>query len=81
MLPSSALKRKREKRSYAQATADAVAGLIDSDPAKVRVMAHFRELVADGHAEWHTLESGEIELRLHSGEVYLLANTTVTRLA
>jgi broad specificity phosphatase PhoE len=81
MPPSSALRRKREKRSRAQATADALAGLINGDPAKVRVMAHFRELVADGHAEWHTLESGEIELRLQSGEIYLLADTTVTRLA
>jgi hypothetical protein len=81
MLPNSALKRKREKRSRAQATPDAVAGRIDGDPAKIRVMAHFRELVKDGHAEWHTRESGEIELRLQSGEIYLLASTTVTRLA
>jgi hypothetical protein len=63
------------------ATLDVVAHLLHADPAKVLVMTHFRQLVADGHAQWHGLASGDIQLRLHSGETYLLAKTTITRIA
>jgi len=50
------------------------------DP-KTLVMAHLRQLVAGGYAEWHVLENGDIRLRLLTGETYLLAKTTVTRIA
>jgi hypothetical protein len=43
-------------------------------------MAYFRKLVATGHAAWSTRENGDIELRLRTGEIYLLAKTSVTRL-
>lgn len=64
-----------------QTTPDAITELVKTDPDKVRVMTYLRELVADGYAEWRTLEDGTIWLRLRTGETYLLANATVTRLA
>lgn len=59
----------------------AVPGCRDDDPAKALVMSCFRRLVADGHAEWHILASGELQLRFRSGETYLLAETTIVRIA
>ncbi|MCA6110753.1 hypothetical protein [Bradyrhizobium cenepequi] len=56
-------------------------GLAYADPAKARVMAYFRRLVADGYAEWQMLENGDIRLRFRSGETYLLAQTAVIRIA
>lgn len=44
-------------------------------------MAYIGQLVADGLAVWDVLDSGEIEVRLISGETYLLAETTILRLA
>jgi putative component of toxin-antitoxin plasmid stabilization module len=74
-------KRKIERRLRTQATFDATIDLAQADAAKVRVMAYFRELVAGGYADWHTLRNGNIRLRMHTGEVYLLEKTTITRLA
>lgn len=74
-------KRKREKRPRTNATTDAVAGLIHADPAKFRVMIYLRRLVAHGYAEWHTIENGDTRLRFQTGETYLLAKTTITRIA
>jgi hypothetical protein len=51
------------------------------DPAKALVIAYFRRLVADGYAEWHLHKNGDIELRLLTGEIYLLAKTTIIRIA
>ena len=62
-------------------TSAAIAALMQSDPAKVKVMRHFRKLVADGFAEWQTLDGGIICLRLITGETYLLKPATVTRIA
>jgi hypothetical protein len=45
------------------------------------VLTYFRRLVAGGYAEWHMLENGDIQLRLHTGETYRLAKTTITRIA
>jgi len=72
---------KRETSCSADATSDATAGLVQTDQAKVLVMAYFRQLVADGYGEWHMLERGDIELRFRTGETYLLAKTTITRIA
>jgi len=55
--------------------------LVRSDPAKVKVMGHLRKLVADGFAEWQTLDDGTIRLRLITGETYLLEQATITRIA
>ena len=57
-----------------EVTSDAIA-------AKIEVMRHFRKLVADGFAEWQTLDDGIIRLRLITGETYLLEPDTVTRIA
>ena len=54
---------------------------LSTDPAKVKVMGHFRELVADGFAEWQTLDDGTIRLRPITGETYLLEPATITRIA
>jgi hypothetical protein len=60
---------------------DVIAGLVHDDPAKARVMTYFRRLVADGHAEWQMLENGDIRLRFSAGQTYLLAQTTIVRIA
>ena len=53
----------------------------EATPAKTLVLAAIGRRVAAGHAEWKTLETGEIELRLPSGETFLLAKSAITRLA
>ena len=74
-------KKKDEKRVRAQATSAALVNGVEPDPAKAHVMAHFRGLVADGLAEWQTMDDGTIRLCLSTGEIYLLRKTTVTRIA
>ncbi len=49
--------------------------------AKALVLAYARQLVADGRAEWRLLENGDIRLRFPSGETFLLAETSITRIA
>jgi predicted ATP-binding protein involved in virulence len=81
MDPRTTPNKRLDKRVRVDATSDAIAGLMHSDPAKVKVMRHFRKLVADGFAEWQTLDDGIIRLRLITGETYLLEPATVTRIA
>lgn len=52
-----------------------------ADADKVLVMSHFDRLVADGYAEWADRGDGDLELRFHSGQRFLLARHTITRLA
>lgn len=73
-------KAKRERPGDTDATSDAIAGLVQDDPAKALVMTCFRRLVAGGYAEWHMPENGGVQLRFHTGETYLLAKTTITRI-
>lgn len=49
--------------------------------AKSQVLAAIGELVDDGKAEWIRTASGEVELRLLSGEVFVLGEVSVTRVA
>jgi hypothetical protein len=42
-------------------------------------MSHIGQLVSDGYAEWSLLDNGDVELRFLSGEVFVLADTTITR--
>jgi hypothetical protein len=49
--------------------------------AKSRVMVAIGQLVDDGKAEWNRTATGEIELRLRTGEVFLLGEFAVTRVA
>lgn len=57
-----------------------IARRTDPDP-KTLVLAYLRQLIAGGYAEWHMLENGDVRLRLLTGETYLLAETTVIRIA
>jgi hypothetical protein len=81
MDPRIAPNKRLDKPVRVEATSDATAALVQSDPAKVKVMGHFRKLVADGFAEWQTLDDGTIRLRLITGETYLLEQATITRIA
>ena len=58
-----------------------IALCVEADSDKALVMAHFRGLVADGSAEWRTLDDGTIRLSLNTGETYLLKTMTITRIA
>jgi hypothetical protein len=49
--------------------------------AKALVMAALTRIVAQGDAVTATLESGTLELRLATGEIYHLDEETVTRVA
>ncbi|MGN7807781.1 hypothetical protein ACTJKE_34800 [Ensifer sp. 22521] len=51
------------------------------DPDKALVMKYVGQLVAAGYAELEMCDHGEVEARLTSGEIYLLAETTILRLA
>jgi hypothetical protein len=81
MDPRTAPNKRLDERVRVEATSDAIAALMQSDPAKVKVMGYFRELVAAGFAEWQTLDDGTIRLRLITGETYLLEPATITRIA
>jgi hypothetical protein len=56
------------------------AGRFYADPAKALVMTYLGQLVGDGYAEWHMLDNGDVELRFYTGEVFLLADTTILRI-
>lgn len=55
--------------------------VVDSEDAKSMVMAAIGELVDGGQAEWSRTATGEVELRLISGEVFVLGDVSVTRVA
>lgn len=52
-----------------------------AEDSKSLVLAAIGELVDGGKAEWSRTATGEIELRLLSGEVFLLREVSVTRIA
>jgi hypothetical protein len=72
---------RREKLRRSAAAPDAIAPLIHADAAKTFVMTYIGLLVADGYAEWDMLENGDVQLRCHSGEIFLLAETMIVRVA
>jgi hypothetical protein len=63
-----------------KAMRDAIAGLFQADPAKALVMKYIGQLVADGFAEWDINNNGDIQLRFHTGETFLLKETVIVRL-
>jgi hypothetical protein len=67
--------------SKAEAGNDGLALRASTDAAKALVMSSIAELVSRGCAEWSTLESGDVELRLPGGEIFVLGDQTVTRIA
>ncbi|MGZ9721993.1 hypothetical protein [Rhizobium miluonense] len=63
-----------------EASIDAVVALTAGNPDKALVLSYVGQLVADGFAVWDILENGEIEVRFNSGEMFVLAETTILRL-
>ncbi len=74
-------KASRGKLPGTREAVDALVALAQGNADKALVMTYIGQLVADGYAEWTMLDSGEIEVRFTTGEIYLLAETTVLRLA
>lgn len=72
-------KAQHERTCGTLAMLDSLTGRFAADPAKALVMSHIGQLVSDGYAEWSLLDNGDVELRFLSGEVFLLADTTITR--
>ena len=81
MHPRAAPNKRLDKPVRVGVTSDAITARVQSDPAKVKVMGYLRKLVAEGFAEWQTLDDGTIRLRLVTGETYLLEQATITRIA
>lgn len=50
------------------------------DPDKAFVMGCIARAVAEGLAEWDRMPNGDIWVRFISGEVFLLAGSSITRL-
>lgn len=74
-------KASRRKLPGTEEAIDALVMLARDNPDKALVMKYIGQLVADGYAEWTMLDNGEVEVRFTSGETYLLAETTILRLA
>lgn len=51
-----------------------------NDEAKKLVKSYCDKLVSEGYAEWRARDDDDVELRLVSGEVFLFADTTITRI-
>ena len=83
MAPPRALKRKikRAKRVRVNSGSFEAVDGARVDPDKILVMTYFRGLVADGLAQWHTLDDGTVRLSLNRGEIYLLKETAIIRIA
>ncbi|MDH7785478.1 hypothetical protein QBD01_001496 [Ochrobactrum sp. 19YEA23] len=71
----------RRKLPGTAAAVDAIVAFAQDSPDKALVMKYIGQLVSDGYAEWAALDNGDIEVRFDSGETYLLAETTILRLA
>jgi len=65
------LKIRRRRPSYTTAP-DAIAERFNAHPAKA---------LANGGAEWNMLDNGDIELNFNTGEIFLLAERVIIRLA
>jgi hypothetical protein len=72
-------KTRHAKRRRTEATRET--GPVEGNPAKALVISHIWRLVADGRAQWHWRENGDIHLRLQTGETFLLADTAIIRIA
>jgi hypothetical protein len=70
----------RRKLSVSKATPYVSPARFQADRTKALVMKHLGQLVADGLAQWNVLDSGEIQLRFNTGEMFLLAETGIIRL-
>lgn len=71
----------RDSSSSSLPSVDDLLARFRDDPAKSLVMMYFSQFVNDGYAEWHARNDGDFELRFVTGEVFLLAESTITRLS
>lgn len=62
-------------------TAHGIAVSTRAQVAKSLVLTAIGELVDAGKAEWNPTATGQIELRLLTGEVFMLGEASVTRIA
>ena len=58
---------------------ESLTGRFAADPTKALVMSYIGQFINDGYAEWSLLDNDDVELRFLSGEVFLLGDTTITR--
>ena len=72
---------RREKLRGTEVTPDAIADLICNDDAKALVMSFVGHLVANGHAEWDVRTNRDVQLRFHTGEIFILEETMIIRVA
>jgi hypothetical protein len=72
---------RREKLHGTEITPDGAVDPILNGDAKALVMSHVGQLVADGYADWDVLLNGDVELRFHTGEIFILAEMMVVRIA
>jgi len=70
----------RDETCGALSSVDDAVPRLGDDPAKTLVVMYFSQFVNDGYAEWHARDDGDFELRFVTGEVFLLADSTITRL-
>jgi hypothetical protein len=63
------------------ASASDVAARFSDDPAKSLVMMYLSQFVENGFAEWRARDDGDLEIRFVTGEIFLMADATMTRLA
>ena len=52
-----------------------------ADPAKALVFHYLSELASEGRAAWTLLGDGDIELKFLTGEVFILGETSIARVA
>jgi hypothetical protein len=74
-------KKSRRILDSSDAAAIAVASPTHPDPMKSLVMKFIGQLVAAGHAEWKMRENGSVQLRFRTGEIFLLEETMIVRVA
>lgn len=74
-------KTSRHRLPGTEAAGDALVALARDNPDKALVMKYIGQLVAHGYGELTMLDNGEAEIRFTTGETYLLAETTILRLA
>ena len=59
----------------------AIASPIHADPMKGLMMEYIGQLVAAGHADWEMRENVSVQLRCRTGEIFLLEETMIVRVA
>jgi hypothetical protein len=80
MFPRSGLEPKAWRETIYGTPSTRDTGHFEADPTKALVMSQVGQLVSDGYAEWSRLDNGDVELRFLSGEIFLLGDTSITRL-